>query len=374
MRTAVTVSALALAALVIGSTAVQASPVAHAASAPSQPGAGSGAKATAAVRIGSAGKAAPAVTTGSAGKAAPAVTTTPVAKAAAAVGKTASTRKGDPTPTATPVPTPTPTSTSTADPLSQSFSVDTVSYGPHIRQRMDVWQHSDGRVRPGVFLIHGGWWSSGDKKYMTAVSRSYAEQGYVVFNINYRLSGEAAWPAQRTDTLDAIATARRHAALWSFDPKAYVVVGFSAGGHLSTAVGTYKEGLPGLRGVVGISPVVSPLTAYNEGADTADANRRKLRESAIRLAGGCEPGECPKVWNSMEVPLHASRGDAPVLTLHSDEEFVPAEHSIRLKDRLARFGVHMTVLTEPGAEHSSPMYRLPGVAETVQAWIAARLL
>ncbi|MEV7011823.1 alpha/beta hydrolase [Streptosporangium sp. NPDC051022] len=239
---------------------------------------------------------------------------------------------------------------------------------------MDVWHETDGLKRPGIFLVHGGWWSGGDKKYMTEITRSYAEQGYTVFNINYRLSGDAAWPAQRTDTLDAIATARRHAALWGFDPNNYVVVGFSAGGHLAAAVGTYGDGLPGLRGVVGISPVTSPMLAYEDGADTLDLSRRKLREAAIQLAGGCEPAKCPKIWASMEVSRHASRGDAPMLALHSEDEFVPAAHSLQLKERLRPFGVPVTVLTEPGAEHSSPMYRLPGVAETVQDWIAGKLL
>ncbi|MEU4535118.1 alpha/beta hydrolase fold domain-containing protein [Streptosporangium sp. NPDC023825] len=273
--------------------------------------------------------------------------------------------KGDPTPP--PVTEP--------DPLTQGTVVNTVAYGPHVRQRMDVWYQTDELKRPGVFLIHGGWWSSGDKKYMTEISRSYAEQGYVVFNINYRLSTDASWPAQRTDTLDAIATARRHAALWSFDPSNYVIVGFSAGGHLASAAGTYKSRLPGLRGVVGISPVISPLTAYTEGADTFDLEKRKLRESAIKLAGGCEPtGKCARVWASMEVPWHASRGDAPMLVVHSEDEFVSAEHGKQLKEHLRQVGVPVTIVTEPGIEHSAPLYRLPGVAERVQQWVAEKLL
>lgn len=270
---------------------------------------------------------------------------------------------------------PTPPPTASPDPLTQGTVVNTVSYGPHVRQRMDVWYQTDELKRPGVFLIHGGWWSSGDKKYMTEISRSYAEQGYVVFNINYRLSTDASWPAQRTDTLDAIATARRHAALWSFDPNNYVIVGFSAGGHLAGAAGTYKNGLPGLRGVVGISPVISPLTAYTEGTDTFDLEKRKLRESAIKLAGGCEPtGKCARVWASMEVPWHASRGDAPMLVVHSEDEFVSAEHGKQLKEHLRQVGVPVTIVTEPGVEHSAPLYRLPGVAERVQQWVAQKLL
>ncbi|MGC5014776.1 alpha/beta hydrolase [Streptosporangium sp. DT93] len=291
-------------------------------------------------------------------------------------GKTGTTGTGTSTgTTGKRAPTPTPTPTLQPDPPAQGTVVNTVAYGPHPRQRMDVWYQSDEVKRPAVFLIHGGWWSSGDKKYMTEISRSYAEQGYVVFNLNYRLSGDASWPAQRTDTFDAVATARRHAALWSFDPNNYVIIGFSAGGHLATSVGTYRSGLRGLRGVVGISPVVSPLTAYTDGADTFDANKRRLRESAIKLAGGCEPtGRCAKVWASMEVPWHASRGDAPMLLIHSEDEFVSPEHGQQLKEHLRPAGVPVNVVTEPGIEHSAPLYRLPGVAERTQQWVAQKLL
>jgi acetyl esterase/lipase len=254
------------------------------------------------------------------------------------------------------------------------LSTETISYGSQQRQDMDVWWTPDGQSRPGVFLIHGGWWSGGDKKYMKEITRSYADLGYTVFNINYRLSGDAPWPAQRTDALDAIATARRHADRWAFDANNYVVVGFSAGGHLATAVGTYGNGIAGLKGVVGVSPIVSPLRAYADGEKTTDPDKRKLRAAAIKLAGGCEPkGKCSRVWASMEVAWHASAKDAPVLTVHSKDEFVPPVQSQLLKQMLGQVGVPVTIFTSPGTNHSSPLYREPGVAERVQAWIAERI-
>ncbi|MBB4701099.1 alpha/beta hydrolase [Sphaerisporangium siamense] len=282
-----------------------------------------------------------------------------------------------PTPSATPSPAPTASSTASPptepDPLASTIK-RTYSYGRKARQRMDVWWEPGAGRRPAVFILHGGWWSSGDKKYMTAVSRSYAALGYTVFNLNYRLSTEAAWPAQRTDTLAAITLARKHADFFSFDPDRYVVLGFSAGGHIATAVGTYRDGVPGLRGVVGVSPVVSPLTAYSDGDEGADYDQRKLRRSAIALAGGCRPtGRCAQVWSSMEVPWHASAHDAPVLSVHSADEFVPAYQSELLKEELAQVGVPMEIRVQPGWYHSSPLYREPGVAEYVQEWIAGRL-
>ncbi|MEV0623843.1 alpha/beta hydrolase [Nonomuraea sp. NPDC050404] len=254
------------------------------------------------------------------------------------------------------------------------LSVETVQYGSHRRQTMDVWWTPDGQERPGIFLIHGGWWSSGDKRYMKEITRGYAELGYTVFNLNYRLSGDAAWPAQRTDALAAIAAARKHADRWAFDAGNYVLVGFSAGGHIAAAVGTYGDGVNGLKGVVGLSPIISPLLAYKDGAKAVDPNKRRLRTAAIKLAGGCAPkGKCSRVWASMEVAWHASRKDAPMLAIHSQNEFVPPVQSQLLKRTLGQVGVGVTVFSMPGTNHSSPLFRQPGVAERVQAWIAARI-
>ncbi|PRX65601.1 acetyl esterase/lipase [Nonomuraea fuscirosea] len=272
-------------------------------------------------------------------------------------------------------PTPAPTaSSSVIDDGFDGLAVETVKYGSHHRQSMDVWWTTDGQDRPGIFLIHGGWWSSGDKKYMTEITRSYAELGYTVFNLNYRLSSQAAWPAQRTDALAAIAAARKHAARWSFDPRNYVLVGFSAGGHIAAAVGTYGNGVNGLKGVVGLSPIISPLRAYADGDKSPDPNKRRLRTAAIKLAGGCAPkGKCSRIWASMEVAWHASPKDAPMLTLHSKNEFVPPVQSQLLQKMLGQVGVPVSVVTVPGINHSSPLYREPGVAERVQAWIAERI-
>lgn len=254
------------------------------------------------------------------------------------------------------------------------LSLETVSYGSHRRQQMDVWWTPDGQQRPGVFIIHGGWWSSGDKKSMTQTARSYADMGYTVFNLNYRLSGDAAWPAQRTDALAAIALARKNADQWAFDPSNYVVLGFSAGGHIAASVGTYGDGINGLKGVVGMSPIISPLRAWSDGEKSTDPGKRKLRTAAMKLAGcGAPKGKCSRVWASMEVAWHASRKDAPMLTVHSEQEFVPPVQSKLLKQMLGQVGVPVNVITVPGANHSTAAYREPGVAERVQEWIASRI-
>jgi acetyl esterase/lipase len=272
-------------------------------------------------------------------------------------------------------PTPAPRISADPDMLGlDGLSAETIAYGSKRRQDMDVWWTDDGVKRPGIFVIHGGWWSSGDKKQMTNITKSYAELGYTVFNINYRFSTDAAWPAQRVDALAAIAKARKYADRWSFDPYNYVVMGFSAGGHIAAAVGTYGDGHSGLKGVVGLSPIISPLRAYADGAATTDPYKRKLRSSAIRLAGGCAPkGRCSRTWASMEVAWHATPHDAPMLVVGSKDEFVPPTQGQLLKQMLGQVQVPVSIFTQPGTQHSSAVYHEPGVAERVQEWIAERI-
>jgi acetyl esterase/lipase len=287
------------------------------------------------------------------------------------VAVTKPTPTSSPTPSHTPSHTPSPVAHRLAS--ASDIKVRTVAYGSGARQRMDVWWHTKGPRRPAVFVIHGGWWSGGDKKTMTTVSRTYARLGYTVVNLDYRLSGDAPWPAQRTDTIAAIAAARAHADRYNTDPDRYVLIGFSAGGHIAAAVGTYGNGLPGLRGVVGVSPVVSPLTSYADGGTGGSHEQRKLRRTATELAGGCAPSECPDIWASMEVSDHASAGDAPMLDVHSQDEFVPPYQSELLQQALKTYGVPMSIKVMPGTQHSAPLYREKGVAKTVEDWIAARL-
>ena len=60
-----------------------------------------------------------------------------------------------------------------------------------------------------------------------------AARGYLSLAAQYRLSGEAKWPAQSEDVKTAIRWTRNNAAMLGIDPKRIGVVGHSAGGHLA---------------------------------------------------------------------------------------------------------------------------------------------
>lgn len=52
-------------------------------------------------------------------------------------------------------------------------------------------------LRPALVIIHGGGWSSGSKSVdvYQKMMVDYAHKGYVTINVDYRLTGEAGFPA-----------------------------------------------------------------------------------------------------------------------------------------------------------------------------------
>ncbi len=89
------------------------------------------------------------------------------------------------------------------------------------------------RDAPAVLLYHGGGWRVGDRAAMTAACTAYAQLGYVAIAPEYRLLGEAPWPAPLTDARTAIRAARAKAGELGISPDRIFLTGYSAGAHLA---------------------------------------------------------------------------------------------------------------------------------------------
>src|SRR6185436_9205212 len=85
-----------------------------------------------------------------------------------------------------------------------------------------------------IIVFHGGGWRNGDKQqYFEPTNRYLANLGFVVFDVQYRLSGVAKWPAQLEDARTAIQWVRDCAGDYHVDPHQIALLGRSAGGHIA---------------------------------------------------------------------------------------------------------------------------------------------
>ncbi len=89
---------------------------------------------------------------------------------------------------------------------------------------------------PVVLYVHGGGFRILSKDTHWALALRFALQGYLVFNINYRLAPKHPFPAAVQDACAAYTWVMNNAARYSGDLDRLVLAGESAGGNLVTGL------------------------------------------------------------------------------------------------------------------------------------------
>ena len=90
---------------------------------------------------------------------------------------------------------------------------------------------------PLIVRIHGGGFSGADKGPAETDVPAYVAGGFAVACINYRLSGEALFPAAAQDTKAAVRWLRAHAPAYNLDPDRFAAWGESSGAWLAVMLG-----------------------------------------------------------------------------------------------------------------------------------------
>jgi acetyl esterase len=100
----------------------------------------------------------------------------------------------------------------------------------------DVVVPSGAGPHPVLVYLHGGGWVCGSPKTHRKLAHRFAEAGYLVFNVDYRLAPEHPFPTPFEDCLAAVRWAHQEAARFGGNASRLAVGGDSAGGNLSAAV------------------------------------------------------------------------------------------------------------------------------------------
>lgn len=107
-------------------------------------------------------------------------------------------------------------------------------YGPHRRNRADLYLPADRVDAPIVIQVHGGGWVSGNKTQQGQPLLShFTRAGWIGVAINYRMAPRHRLPAAVHDVKQTIAWVRAHAEEWGGDADRILLTGGSAGGHLT---------------------------------------------------------------------------------------------------------------------------------------------
>ena len=212
-------------------------------------------------------------------------------------------------------------------------------------------------LMPAVLLIHGGGWAGGS--HIGYYAPWLVAHGYFTASIEYRLSGEAPWPAQIEDCKLAVRWLRANAAKFHVDPNRIGVMGHSAGGHLVACLGTLgnaKE-LEGQGGFEGISSRVQAVVDqcgpadFTPEAGPAVGTNRTDHPGLVKLFGGSY-AEKTALWRQASPALHATSEAPPFLIVHGEKDaLVPIAQSERLAVALKSAGASVDFIRVKNAGH-----------------------
>ena len=205
---------------------------------------------------------------------------------------------------------------------------------------------------PVLIYLHGGGWICGSPRTHRKLGMRFAEAGYLVVNVDYRLAPEHPFPTPFEDCVAAVRWAARDAARFGGDASRLAIGGDSAGGNLSAAVATALAGdpsAPRLRAALLIYGVFDFAalkgTAPGAPADVA-TNVMELMVGgyaggAQRAAWARDPRVSPLRAAAQLPPSHIVCGTADPLI----------EQARALRDALARAGVAHEYVEDAGMPH-----------------------
>ncbi len=241
--------------------------------------------------------------------------------------------------------------------------------------RCDIYTPAETPVHaPAILMIHGGGWRQGARNMpgMVSFGTLLSARGYVCVSMEYRLSGEATWPAQLHDAKAALRWMRANADRLGIDPERITLLGKSAGAHITlmmaaTANDPASEGeggSPGAGTEFAAAVAFYPPTRMDRPAIAAS--------EAVRALMGDHHN--PEALAAVSPRSYAGRRPfPPTLLIHGTKDVVVSPgDSTHLYDALVKAGVpvelHMLADLPHGFDNGNPrLQRL--CAETIDLFL-----
>ena len=211
---------------------------------------------------------------------------------------------------------------------------------------------------PVVIWVHGGGWRNGAKGN-GGRARNMTTRGFAVVDVEYRLSGEALFPAQIEDCKTAVRWARANAKKYNLDSDRIGAWGSSAGGHLVALMGlthdekafeTPEHGQYSSR-VQAVCNWYGPtdFLRMNDFEGRIDHDSADSPES--RLIGGPIQENEEKVAAANPI-TYVSKNDPPMLIVHGEKDrAVPYNQSELLYAAMKKAGLDVALYKVVNADH-----------------------
>jgi acetyl esterase/lipase len=233
---------------------------------------------------------------------------------------------------------------------------------------------------PLVIFIHGGGWVANDKYadmgYMPNTVNAMLDNGMAVASIDYRFAQDAVFPAILQDCNKAVSFLYDNAAKYKLDKNRIALMGFSAGGHLASLMGTSQNNqvknlyFPNSYRPFKYKAVVdfygpTDLTLLPGNEDP------KAPESILI---GAKPLERPDLAKAASPITYIDKNDPPFIIFHGEKDNIVSNKQSKLFHAwLQHYGVKSEITIVKDAPHFGPMYDVEEIRTKVIAFLKQEL-
>ncbi len=262
-------------------------------------------------------------------------------------------------------------------------------------QKLDLYLPAGKGPFPVIINIHGGGFKLGDKGMVDdAMGKAFLNAGYAIASINYRLSGEAPFPAAVLDAKAAVRYLRANAGKYNLDPNRIVAFGESAGGNLASMLGTTGDVAefddPSLGNADVSSRVQAVINWFGpndfaqmdaqakaQGCPASDQTHNQASSFESLYLGAAVP-TVPDLVAKANPITYISSDDPAFLIQKGDQDCtVPIENTKMLADALSAAGLDVRYDLLKGVGHgdsgSTPVFQSSSNIQTVLDFLQAKL-
>lgn len=201
---------------------------------------------------------------------------------------------------------------------------------------------------PCILLFHSGGWENGSATEFPEWSLHWAEMGFAVASVEYRLAPNHPWPAPLEDAKLAIGWLKQNAGRLGISDQCFITAGRSAGGQIASAV-AYGLKESSIKGCISLYGPHDMFFARRHAYEDDLLNSLRLLRNYL----DGDPEQQEARYTSASAILLADRNSCPTLLIHGTRDsLVWNMQSYRLSLKLRELGVRHYLLELPWATHA----------------------
>ena len=213
--------------------------------------------------------------------------------------------------------------------------------------------------QPLIVFVHGGGWVGGNTRHSGALAdfpralALLAAEGFTVASVEYRLAGEAPFPAALQDVRAALRFLKGNATKYRIDAAKVAIWGGSAGGQLAAlaAASCGEQSLDPAPAERGTECVQGAVIWYGVFDFAAVAQRNGAAGPESRFLG-CS-GACDAAIRRASPITYVTADDPPFLLIHGEaDRTVDVGQSRAMERALEGAGVAVESMYIPAVDHS----------------------